>query len=270
MQVECRRVIVAFLAGMAALSGPTGAMSPDPPRMKTIGVVGGIGPQATMDFETRVHRAAQRRIPPRANGGYPPMVVLYHRRPPILLRADGSPEVPIRPDPELIDRVRRLGTMVDFLVITSNGAHMIAGEIEKASGRKVLSMVDVTLDEVRKRRWKKVGVLGMGEPTVYMKRLDALRIRYATLPPGDRARLDDAVLRLMEGREDAADRHVARNAVEKLRRESVDGVILGCSELPLLLGEVADQPDLLNPSQLLAEAAVEHAIRGIDRPADSR
>jgi hypothetical protein len=44
-------------------------------RMKTIGVLGGLGPQATVDFEVRVHREAQRWIPPRMNGGYPPMIV---------------------------------------------------------------------------------------------------------------------------------------------------------------------------------------------------
>src|SRR5262245_30993925 len=40
--------------------------------MKTIGVLGGLGPQATMDFEARVHRVAQRLIPPDKNCGYPP------------------------------------------------------------------------------------------------------------------------------------------------------------------------------------------------------
>ena len=48
--------------------------------MKTIGVLGGLGPQATMDFEARVHAVSRRLIPGRGNGGYPPMVVYYHRR----------------------------------------------------------------------------------------------------------------------------------------------------------------------------------------------
>ena len=50
--------------------------------MKTIGVLGGLGPQATMDFERRLHRVAQRLIAPRMNSGYPPMVVYYHRHAP--------------------------------------------------------------------------------------------------------------------------------------------------------------------------------------------
>ena len=112
--------------------------------MKTIGVLGGVGPQATMDFEARVHRESQRRIPPRRNGGYPPMIVHYHRRPPFRLNEDGLPRLPIEPDPDLLEAARRLGAIADFLVITSNGAHAIQPQIEHAAGREVLSMIDVT------------------------------------------------------------------------------------------------------------------------------
>jgi len=57
--------------------------------VKTIGVLGGMGPQATMDFERRVHEVSQRLLPRSVNTGYPPMVVFYHRRP--RLPSDGHP-----------------------------------------------------------------------------------------------------------------------------------------------------------------------------------
>ena len=63
---------IAALVLAAAALGQTArppAGAPTPTRLKTIGVVGGIGPQATMDFETRLHRAAQRRLPQLANTG---------------------------------------------------------------------------------------------------------------------------------------------------------------------------------------------------------
>ena len=50
--------------------------------MKTIGVLGGMGPQATMDFERRVHEVSQQLLPRSLNTGYPPMVVFYHCAPP--------------------------------------------------------------------------------------------------------------------------------------------------------------------------------------------
>lgn len=43
--------------------------------MKTIGVLGGLGPQATMDFEARMHTVAQQLIAQYGNSGYPPIVV---------------------------------------------------------------------------------------------------------------------------------------------------------------------------------------------------
>jgi aspartate racemase len=202
--------------------------------MKMIGVLGGLGPQATMDFEVRVHQESQRRIPPRMNGGYPPMIVHYHRRPPFRLKDDGLPRLPIEPDPDLLQAAGRLGAFADFLVITSNGPHLIQDDIERASGKKVLSMIDVTLDEVRRRGWKRVGMMGLDDPFVYTRRLDALGIAYEILEPERRTPLDGAIFRLMEGRDDDEGRRLAREAVDRLRGRCVEGIILGCTELPVL------------------------------------
>ena len=228
--------------------------------MKTIGVLGGLGPQATMDFEARVHAVSQQLIPQRGNSGYPPMVVYYYRHAPVILADDGTPAQPLQPDPRLFEAAQRLGPLADFLVITANGPHAMQGAIEQAAGREVLSMIAVTLEEVRRRQLRRVGVLGLGEPTVYLDPLGRLGLACEALAGELRGRLDRAILALMEGREGAELRAVAREAVAALRARGVDGIILGCTEIPLLLGEDADAPDLVNPAQLLAEAAVRHAL----------
>ena len=228
--------------------------------MKTVGVLGGLGPQATMDFEARVHAVSQRLIPQRGNGGYPPMVVYYHRHTPVLLNDDGSPVLPIQPDPRLFEAARRVGALADFLVITANGPHMLRDAIEQAAGRPVLSMIDVTLDEVRRRGFRTLGVLGLGEPMVYLAPLGQLGLACETIDGDLRDRLDRAIVGLMEGRTGPESSAVAREAIDTLRGRGVDGVILGCTEIPLLLGEATDAPDLINPAQLVAEATVRHAI----------
>ena len=188
------------------------------------------------------------------------MVVHYLRRPPFLLREDGLPRMPIQPDPDLLQAAARLGAVADFLVITANGPHLIQSEIERASGRAVLSMIEVTLNEVRRRGWKRVGVIGLGDPIVYTRRLESLGTPYEILDPERRAALDRAIFRLMEGRDDNEGRRLAREAVERLRGRRVEGIIMGCTELPLLLREHAEAADLMNPAQLLAEAAVRLAL----------
>jgi aspartate racemase len=242
----------------AETSGPAaGGGTP----MKTIGVIGGIGPQATMDFETRVHRVAQRLVEPHYNAGYPPLIVYYHRRPPIVVGEDGMPISPLRIDPDLMNAAAHIGPLVDFLVITSNGAHRVAGEIERASGRPVLSMVARVVEEVGRRKWSRVGLMTLGRPAVYAEPLERHGIAYETLDEARQAALDRAIFAVMEGREGESAKRVAREALASRRTPGVVGGNLGCSELPFLVEPTVAEADLINPIELLAEAAVALAIR---------
>ena len=228
--------------------------------MKTIAILGGLGPQATMDFEARVHRVSQTLIPPRYNSGYPPLIVYYHRRPPILVDDESRPVQPLQPDPELLAAAKHLGAVADFLVITANGPHTLQEQFEAAAGRPILSMIDITLAEVTRRGWLRVGVLGLGEPAVYLAPLAEMDLVAETLPADLQAVLDEAIFALMAGQENEESTAAAWSAIEYLRARNADGIIPGCTEIPLLLGEIDAEPDLINPAQLLAQAAVRRAI----------
>ena len=228
--------------------------------MKTIGVLGGIGPQATMDFEQRFHQAAQQLIPRRGNSGYPPLVVYYHRRPPVLVDEEGRSILPLVPDPQLLAGARQLGQITDFLVITSNGAHMLQPAIEAAAGRPVLSMIETTVAEVRQRGWRHVGVLSLFGPHVYNQPLDAAGISWESITSALQTPLDQAIMQVMDGSNDTESTAHARRAVAMLRSRGVDGIILGCTEIPLLLQADLGDADLLNPGAVLAEAAVRAAM----------
>ena len=228
--------------------------------MKRMGVLGGISAQATMDFEARVHRISQRLIPQQLNRGYPPMVVWYHRRPPIRMGDDGRPLVPREVDPELVEAGRWLGKAVEFIVIPCNAAHVGIDAIRSAAGCPVLSMIDLTVEDVARRGCRQVGVTGFaGAPAVYLDPLRQRNIECATIDAGLQAPLDAAIHAVAEGREGAADIGAARAAVAALRGSRVDGIVLGCTEIPLLLHHDT-AADLINPAALLAEAAVRFAL----------
>jgi aspartate racemase len=229
--------------------------------MQRIGVLGGISPQATMDFEAQLHRVSQRLVTQDWNRGYPRVVVWYHRELPIQVDGDGRPLVPRRIDPGLLEGAAWLGKAADFLVIPCNSAHVGVREIEAAAGRPVLSMIEVTLEEVGRRGWRRVGVLGFGgAPAVYVDPLETKGAHCVAIDGTLQGRLDGAIRALMEGRETVADHEVALAAVDALRAQGVDGVVLGCTEIPLLLGRKGDGNDLVSPAALLAEAAVRRAL----------
>jgi len=147
-------------------------------------------------------------------------------------------------------------------VITANGPHIIQAEIEQAAGCKVLSMIEVTLAEVQRRGWRTIGVLGFGPPDVpvYKQPMSQLALAAEVITPELQDPLNVAVMRMQEGRANADDTRAVRAAVTYLRAKQVDGIILGCTELPLLLPAYVDEPDLINPAQLLAEVAIRFAL----------
>ena len=228
--------------------------------MKRIGVLGGISPQATMDFEARVHRISQQLIPQDFNRGYPAMVVWDHRRPPVRLDADGRAIMPMEVDPELVEAAARLGKMADFLVIPCNAAHVGLDAIQKAADRPVLSMIEITADEVARRgcavpacwaspalpgRTSRRSAAAASGARAWSGRADPARCRHPCRRRGPRRR---------GGRPRGADRRGPAAGATR------GGVVLGCTEIPLLLGEDADTKDLVSPAALLAEAAVRMAI----------
>lgn len=227
--------------------------------MKTIGVLGGLGPQATIEFEKWVLRFAQRWIPRRANSGYPPMAVLHYRNPLILLDDLGVPVFPLRPDPLVLEAAATLGGLSDFLVVVSNGAHRFAHELARAAGKPLLNMVDLAVAEVEARGWRSVGILTYVDPGIYSTPLGERSLGCEIVQSDLQLRLDAGILAVMEGREDAASQGAAHEAVSELRRRGVDGILLGCTEIPFLLGEAALASDLLDPLPILAEAAVKRS-----------
>ena len=230
------------------------------PRMRTIGVLGGIGPQATMDFEARVHRVAQKLVKQHGNNGYPPMVTVFMRHAPVVVDSEALPVKPLVLDPGVLDVARRLGAWADLIVIPSNTPHLFLERIREASGRTVVSMIDVTVEALRSRDAGDVGLVGLGIPQVYAERFASEGMAVVAASPGARAALDRAIIRLMEGAETDADRAAARKAVAEVRAAGAPVTVLGCTEIPLLLGRAAEADDLVNPGQLLAEAAVRLAL----------
>lgn len=231
---------------------------------KTIGILGGLGPQATMDLERRIHKASQELIPQFVNRGYPPLAVHYFRDAPMVLNENGDVPDVLEPSPGLLAAATHLGQVADFLIIASNTPHFFVQQIEEAAGKPVLSIVDLVIGEIKRRQPKKVGVLAIGETLqhrLYQNPLDELGIPWETITEDMSSRLDDSIYAFMEGKVGGGLGNAVSDAVLYLREQKhIDVIIFGCTELPLLYGSAVDYEGDINPAALLAEAAVKRAI----------
>jgi aspartate racemase len=85
-------------------------------------------------------------------------------------------------------------------------------------------------------------------------------IAWESIDQATQDQMDELILDYQAGNVMPESHAVVAEALRTVRKRGVDGTILGCTELPLMLGHDAEAPDLINPAQLLAEAAVRRAI----------
>ena len=153
----------------------------------------------------------------------------------------------------------------DFIVICTNTMHKMAPEIEHFTGLNVLHIADVTGAAISKNQIQKVGLLGTRftmEGDFYKKRLkDNYDIEVIIPEDADRQIIHDIIyneLCLGIIKDDSRQKYI--DIINKLCANGAEGIILGCTEIPLLI----KQSDVLIPvydtTKIHAESAVEFAL----------
>ena len=206
----------------------------------TVGVIGGVGPAATVCFLDKVVRltAAAR------DQDHVDLVVLQHSTIPdrtAYILGEGEDN----PGPVMAEDARRLTAMgVDFIAVPCNTAHYFTAEVQAASGVPVLSIVDETLDEVLARGGVDTiallatsGTLASG---VYQRAAEARGLRVVEPTPDEQA----VVMSVIYDQVKAglpADVPALTGIVETLLARGAQVAVLGCTELSV----VADEANLL-------------------------
>jgi len=202
--------------------------------MRSVGLVGGLGPESTVDYYRRILEAWHREDPSSA----PSLVIdsLDVQRGLELIEADRPAFVEY-----LLASLRRLaGAGVDFAAITANTPHIVFDELAARSPVPLVSIVEVCAETARQRGLHRLALLGTRftmEGRFYPEVFE--RVGITVVPPDgtDRSWIHERYFgQLIKGdfRDDTRREFVS--LVGRLRAEAhVDGVILGGTELPLLL-----------------------------------
>jgi len=153
----------------------------------------------------------------------------------------------------------------DFLVICTNTIHKFADHIEKAMNIPVLNMIDAVADSIKRSGFETIGLLGTRftmEEDFYKKRLKDKHGINSLIPSGaDREFIHKVIVdELSIGNLEDSSRDGYIKIIKKLSETGAQGVILGCTEIPLLVkSEDCDIP-LFDTTTIHARAAVDHAL----------
>lgn len=151
------------------------------------------------------------------------------------------------------------------LVICTNTMHLMAGEVQAAVGVPLLHIADPVGEAIRARGLTRVGLLGTAftmEQAFYRERLAQRHGLEVIVPPADdRAQVHRIIYdELVRGQVHAASRQVYRQVMQRLVDQGAQAIILGCTEIMLLVGDADAEVPLFDTAALHAQAAAMHVI----------
>ncbi|KQV52079.1 aspartate/glutamate racemase family protein [Massilia sp. Root335] len=164
---------------------------------------------------------------------------------------------------EAAQRLERGGA--DFLIICTNTMHKAYGQLQAAVDLPLLHIADPTAERIRAAGLRRVGLLGTAftmEQDFYKGRLaDEHGLDVLVPDAEDRATVHRIIYdELVKGRIEAASRAACRGVIERLVAAGAEAVILGCTELVLLVTPADSPVPLFDTTGLHAAAAVELAL----------
>ena len=228
--------------------------------MKTLGLIGGMSWESTVPYYRLINQVVAERL----GGLHSARLLLYSvdfaqiERLQQMGDWDAAGEV-------LADAARALRAGgAELLVICTNTMHKVADAVEAASGLPLVHIADATAQAITSAGLQRVGLLGTRftmEQRFYIERLE--RHGLEVLVPDDAQR--DLVHRviydeLCRGRIEAASREAYRDIIASLVERGAQGVILGCTEIGLLVQPEDASVPLFDTAALHARAAALAAL----------
>ncbi len=231
--------------------------------MKTIGMIGGMSWESSAEYYRIVNEGIQAKL-----GG-------VHSAKSVMVSVDFAEVEELQrlgrwaeATDQMIAAARRAEAGgADFLVICTNTMHKMAGEVERAVKIPLLHIADATAEKVKERGINKVGLLGTRftmEEDFYRGRLEQ-KFGLVVLVPGEAERLlvhRVIYAELVVGKIVAASREAYRRVIAGLVAAGAEGIILGCTEIGLLVKDSDSPVPLFDTTRLHAEAAVAFALGG--------
>ena len=229
--------------------------------MKTIGLLGGMSWESTVPYYRIVNETVRERL----GGLHSAKVVLYSVDFHDIeeLQRTAQWEAAGAQLAAAAQSLERAGA--GLLVLCTNTMHKVAPQIEAAVGVPLLHIADPTADAIKSAGIATIGLLGTRftmEQPFYRERLSAGHgLRVLVPPPQDREVVHRVIYEeLCVGRVLASSRDEYRRIMAQLAAQGAEGIILGCTEITLLVGADDATVPLFDTTLIHARAAAQRAL----------
>jgi aspartate racemase len=231
--------------------------------MQTIGLIGGMSWESTAEY----YRIINERVKERLGGLHSATLALYS--------VDFAEVEELQQEGDwkkatalMVDAARRVRAAgADFIVMCTNTMHLMADEIEQQTALPVLHIADATASAVTDAGVATVGLLGTRytmEQDFYRGRLETRHGLRVVIPEAEDRNMVNAVIygELCLGVTSHESRRRYLEVIDDLVNRGAEAVILGCTEIGLLIGPDDTDTLLFDTTRIHAQAAADRAVTG--------
>lgn len=231
--------------------------------MKTIGMIGGMSWESSLEY----YRIFNETVKTTLGGFHSAQCLIYSVDFEEIERLQHQDRWDELTDLMVCAGERLKAGGADFIVIATNTMHVMADDVEKRTSLPVLHIADVTGKKITALGLKKVGLLGTKftmEGDFYRKLLQDRYHIEVIIPDAAERELVHRVIyqELCLGEINAESRQAYQTIIRHLAQNGAEGVILGCTEIPLLIHPEDVEIPVFDTTAIHAEAAVEMALKG--------
>ena len=228
---------------------------------RTVGILGGMGPEATVDLMRRVVAGT----PARDDADHVRMLVDSNPRVPSRIEAliEGTGESPL---PCLVEMARGLERQgADFLVIPCNTAHHYHAEVAAAVRVPVLNLIDMTARDAARGcpELTRVGLLAssaLRKIRLYEPWFERLGARVLYPGPGLQQELMELIRAVKAGRHTPAQVAACDRAAEDLEARGAQCLVVACTELSVVVERLCTDLPVCDAADVLARAVIREAL----------
>ena len=228
--------------------------------MKTVGIIGGLGPETTSEFYLDLIFSCQTK-----ERTHRPSILIASVPLPYAIEEDAiSKNIGIeRFLPFLISEARRLEKAgADFIVMPCNSLHIFIKEIRNAVKIPVLSIVEETVTFLKKNNLHKVGIVSTSatiKNKLYETAFEKNKLSYETPDEFQQAKMGKIILNLVTGQQNNRDREELIKIINDFEKKGVDCVVLACTDLQLLIPKHPTSK-IFDTMKIFVEATVEKIL----------
>ncbi len=229
---------------------------------KRIGILGGMSPESTVEYYQYLTRSYTARY---GDYGYPEILIYsvsfqsYVDWP-----LDERWDLVAQGLSEAAHKLELAGA--DFIIIATNTMHLVFDQVQARVSVPMLSLLDAVGDAVLARGLERVGLLGTRfamEKGFYQDALAARGIKVLVPDAADREIVNQVIYEeLVAGRIREESRAGYLSIIDRLAERGAEGIILGCTEIPLLVAQSDVALPLFDSTVIHAEAALQFATGG--------